>query len=404
MVFMPAPVPCSILLITDWFDNRFHHGVARFAREHGWHLSLEAAYDRSLPWGWQGDGAVAMVSSEETAKFVRSLKVPVVDSSHAWPGLRLPRVHEDDEAIGGMAARYFLERGFLQLAFCSPGRNPVACSRRDGFAAAAKAAGAAFLELLPAGAKDAADEAGSWVGIRHRLTRSLAGLGRPTGVFCVDDRTAAMVCEIAKNGRLDIPGRVSVLGVGNLEIACECSWVPLSSIQVDSERGGYEAARLLQEVLDGKHGRWPLKMPPVRRMAPAGIVERASTQGVAAQDPHLARAVARLFAHPTEDLSIQALAAHAKVGHQKLYELFAREFRCTPGEFSERIRLRLACQLLADSPKKLCAVAQESGFGSTLRLHRAFMRKLGASPGRWRKSHAAGQAQVPAILPERECV
>lgn len=386
----------SILLATDWFEPRFNHGVARFAREHGWHLSLEAAYGRILPRGWKGDGCVAMVSSPEMAGFVRSLKVPVVDSSHAWPGLRLPRVHEDDGAIGRMAAQYFLERGFRHLAFCSPGHNPVARARRDGFVAAAKGGGAAFGELLPAGASETAD---SWAGIHQRLTRALLALGRPTGVFCVDDRMSAVVCEIAQREGLDIPGRVSVLGVGNLEIACECSWVPLSSIQLDPEQGGYEAAKLLAEVLDGRHGPWPPERPPVRLLQPQRVVERASTQGVAVHDPHLARAVARLFAHPTEDPSIEELATHARVGRQKLYELFAREFRCTPGEFADQVRLRLACRLLGDPQRKLHAVARDSGFGTTLRMHRSFMRKVGIPPGAWRTLEARGKAPKVGVLP-----
>jgi LacI family transcriptional regulator len=338
-----------------------------------------------------------MVSSVETAKFVRSLKVPVVDSSHAWPGLRLPRVHDDDMAIGAMAADFFLGRGYRHMAFCSPGRNPVARDRLSGFSRAAVAKGAKVAELLPA--MPGGGEA--WAELRRRLRRALPALPKSCGVFCVDDRLGAMVCDVAAEAGLAVPGDLAVLGVGNLEMACECSRVPLSSVALDPEAQGYAAAGLLEEVLGGKYGPWPQRMPPVRLLQPKAVVERASTRGVAAHDPALARAVAHLCAHPAEGLSIHALAAHAGVGHQKLYGLFAREFRCTPGEFAEQVRLRLACRLLGDPGKKLRAVAQESGFGTALRLHRAFGRKLGVSPGRWRKLHAAGRADMPAVLPGR---
>ena len=393
---MTAPRPRSVLLATDWFEPRFNQGVARFARERGWNLSLESAYGRDLPWGWRGDGCVAMVSGAETARFVRSLKLPSVDSSHAHPGLRLPRVNDDDLAVGAMAADFFLSRGYRNLAFCSPGLNPVARDRMTGFTKAAAARGVTVAGLLPS------EKTGSeaWARLRRRLCRDLAALPKPCGVFCVDDRLGAMVCDAAAEVGLSVPGDLAVLGVGNLEMACECSRVPLSSVALDPEAHGYATARLLEEVMDGKHGAWPPSSPTVRLLPPKGVIERASTQGVAAHDPALARAVARLCAHPEENLSIEALAAHAGIGRQKLYELFAAELRCTPGAFAEQVRLRLACRLLADPGKKMSAAAKESGFVSTLRMHRAFRRALGRSPGDWRKQALAGKAPWPGVLPE----
>lgn len=392
------PPPRSILLVTDWFDLRFHQGVARFAREHGWRLSLESAYGRALPWGWRGDGVVAIISSEETAQFVRSLKVPVVDASQSWSKLRLPRVHEDDAAIGRMGAEFFLERGFRQLAYCSPDDNPVHRVRRDGFRQAAKAGGAALVELV---LRDKTSGDKTWQAIRDDAAKKLRALDRPTGLLCVDDCSAALVCDIAKEEGVDIPGRLAILGVGNLETACECSWVPLSSIQLQTEQSGHEAARMLEEILSGKHGRWPQKSPPTRMLAPVGIIERASTQGVAAQDERLARVVQHMYAHPVEEAPVESLAAIARVGNRKLYELFAEEFQSTPAAFFEQVRLRAACRLLADPARKMRVVAKEAGFGTTLRLHRAFMRCVGMPPGRWRKLEARGKAPKVAVLPGR---
>lgn len=389
-----SSVSRSILLVTDWFDARFQHGVARFAREHQWRLSLEAAYARQLPRGWKGDGCVAMLSSPETAGFVGKLGVPVVDSSHAWEGWRLPRVHEDDAAIGRVAAQFFLGRGYRQLVYFAFGDGPVGRARRDGLRAAAKAAGAGFHDLTPTAGVAQGSAQGPW------LVAQLRAFTEPVGVLCVDDSVAAKVVETAKAQNLDIPGRVAVLGVGNLEIACECAWLPLSSIPVDPERIGYEAARLLEEILSGRHGPWPLAKPPVRLMPPGAVIERASTQGVAVRDPRLARLVTRLLGKPAEDLSLDAMARAAGVGRSRLYDLFAAEFRLTPAAFVERIRLRAACEKLADPARKLQAVARETGFGSSLRLHRAFARQMGMPPGAWRKARATGGAcpPVPALL------
>lgn len=386
------PPPRSILLATDRFDHHFHLGVARFAHEHDWRLSLESAYGRALPQDWRGDGVVAIVESKETAGFVASLKIPTVDAAQAWSGkLRLPRVHADDAAIGRAGAQFFLERGFRHLAFCAPADNPSHRARRDGFRQAAKAAGARFVELLPR------DQASG-----DSVARQLRALGHPTGLCCADDCTAALLCEIAREENVEIPSQVAILGAGNLEAACEYARVPLSSIRFDAEHHGYETARLLEEILAGQHGPWPLKSPPVRLLAPGAVLERASTHGVAAQDERLARVVRHMHAHPGDDASVVALAGLARVGQRKLYELFAQEFNTTPAAFFDRVRLGIACRLLADPGRKLRAVAKEAGFGTALRMHRAFVRQVGVPPGAWRKLHAAGKAPQVTAWPQRQ--
>ena len=48
---------------------------------------------------------------------------------------------------------------------------------------------------------------------------------------------------------MDVPGQVSVLGIGNDEPICEMSMPALSSVAVDFEREGYVAARELQAMM-----------------------------------------------------------------------------------------------------------------------------------------------------------
>jgi LacI family transcriptional regulator len=386
----------AVLLVTDWFEPRFNQGVARFARERGWYLSLEAAYSRELPHGWRGDGCIAMIGGAATAKFVKSLGVPTVSTSQSWPSARLPIVDDDNLAVGRMAARHFLERGYRHLAYCTPGMNQVAIDRLAGFAGEAAKTRVHVAELLAALTPE---NAKNWTALRSRLRVALKALPKPCGVFCVDDRLAAMVCDVATEVGVSVPGELSVLGVGNLEIACECSPVTLSSIALDPEAHGYAAAGMLEELFLKKPGDHAPAELPTRLLPPVGVVERASTRGVAVHDPALSRAVARLLENPEEEISADALARHAGIGRQKLYDLFAAEFRCTPGAFVEQARLRLACRLLADPERKLDTVAKESGFGSALRMHRAFLRRFSLSPGRWRKLAAAGKAPGPDVLP-----
>ena len=95
----------TILLLTEWADPRFYHGVAAYAKKAGWHLNIEYIYSRKLPTTWKGDGCVHMVSSQEARDFIAALNVP-----H-------PAVVGDPVGNGTLAADYFDDLGFRHFAF-----------------------------------------------------------------------------------------------------------------------------------------------------------------------------------------------------------------------------------------------------------------------------------------------
>src|ERR1051325_2442451 len=45
-----------VLLALGWYDHRVHQGIANYAQQHGWHLSVDVTKEKVIPWGWQGDG------------------------------------------------------------------------------------------------------------------------------------------------------------------------------------------------------------------------------------------------------------------------------------------------------------------------------------------------------------
>jgi DNA-binding LacI/PurR family transcriptional regulator len=57
---------------------------------------------------------------------------------------------------------------------------------------------------------------------------------------------------------IQIPDQVAVLGVDNDPVICDCVQVPLSSVQHDLEGMAYEAAALLDRLINGEP---PPKIP-----------------------------------------------------------------------------------------------------------------------------------------------
>ncbi len=77
------------------------------------------------------------------------------------------------------------------------------------------------------------------------LARWVAALPRHTAIFAVNDGTAAEVVAAAAAAHRSIPRELTLCGVDNLAALCETGHPTITSIQIDFERAGFLAARLL---------------------------------------------------------------------------------------------------------------------------------------------------------------
>jgi transcriptional regulator GlxA family with amidase domain len=112
----------------------------------------------------------------------------------------------------------------------------------------------------------------------------------------------------------------------------------------------------------------------------------------AAASPKIRRLVAEIVADPCGDLSLPALAERAGMSERTFSRVFHRETGATPAAFVEQARIDRAKALLESSDWPLARVAERAGFGSLDALHRAFQKRLGATPGDYRARFGARPA------------
>ncbi len=106
---------------------------------------------------------------------------------------------------------------------------------------------------------------------------------------CHDDR-ALQVLEACRRVNVLVPEHVAVISTDNDEYLCELANPPLTSIDENPARVGYEAAALLDRLMNGE------SVPKTRLLLPPhGVVTRQSTDLLAIEDPYVARA---LTLHP----------------------------------------------------------------------------------------------------------
>lgn len=103
-----------------------------------------------------------------------------------------------------------------------------------------------------------------------------------------------------------------------------------------------------------------------------------------AAPPRIASLISEITGDPTGDLSLPSLAARAGMSERTFSRRFHEYAGATPAAFVEMARIDRAKTLLEQSEWTLERIAERAGFGSVDALHRAFRKRLGATPSEYR--------------------
>ncbi|MFG3120966.1 GlxA family transcriptional regulator [Streptomyces sp. NPDC048201] len=89
--------------------------------------------------------------------------------------------------------------------------------------------------------------------------------------------------------------------------------------------------------------------------------------------------------HPDADLSVEALAARARLSPRHFARAFTAETGTTPGRYVDSVRLEHARRLLEDTSASVEEVARAGGYGTSEAMRRAFLKALGTAPSEYRR-------------------
>jgi LacI family transcriptional regulator len=213
-------------------------------------------------------GAALDYLHEEAGRY--SIPVAVVDSS--FPAARGIRVVSDDSDGCRQAIQHLTDLGHRRIGFVSGARTSGSANERvRGYGKALREAGISV--------PDDYLVYGNWEittieSVTHTILTHPAG--RPTALFCADDRTAAIVARTARQRGLSVPRDLSVVGFANLELA-DYSDPPLTTVAQPFREMGAAAVRHLLSV-GSDYPRSSESLPdPVEVLLPTQLIVRAST-------------------------------------------------------------------------------------------------------------------------------
>ena len=353
-------------------------GIARYAREHDWNLMIQDRLGYH-PLAWNGDGVIATIRSDPVtfSCISRLMKrgVPVVDLTISHPDVAVPRVTSDHTAIGRLAAEHFRERNFRNAVWFSTGWGAVHAMRFKGLQEGLERAPLKWVlaESLTTSRQN------DWSSFTKWLRCAFAAAPKPVAALTYDEADGARLLNAALELDISVPEELAILTIGDNRTICENQSVPLSSIDQNLERGGYEAAALLDRLMSGQR---PPKKPIL--VPPLGVVVRRSTEVIAVSDPTVRKAmefISKRLAQPIGSPQIaDALGARRPV----LDTLFRAHLCHSVGEEIRRQRFARAKLLLETTNMSVAAIAAETGYCSPSHLANTFRDATGVSPRAWR--------------------
>jgi DNA-binding LacI/PurR family transcriptional regulator len=360
------------MLLFGWSDPQGFETITHYARDHGWHLELRAYFTDNVPDHWRGDGILYSKGNRERIdRFVaeQATRCPVVSLNANLPtGLELPIVAADNAEAGRIAARHLIAQGHEDFAYYSPVSGMVSTERQRGFEETILKSGH---RLHPLSFRTASANLAGWAAQRRQLAARLAKLPPRVGMLALDDLMAVDLIEVSIESGRRVPEDFAVVGLGNLGAVCQCSPIPITSIDMRADEIARRGAELLGRLMAG--GKRPAAPLHVTR---GEMIVRESSDTTIVSDPRLAAAIALVRKNLRRSLSLEQVADAAGVSRRTLYHLFQDELGLTPAAFIKRQRSQLVNRLLSERPDMTRdEAARSAGFACTRTMSRMLLRK-----------------------------
>lgn len=377
-----------LLDFTEEYHKNLLKGIIRFSTEKGpWAFLRIPVYYREtigingvVKWvkDWGAKGFIGQLHNDaEIWKFTKA-NIAVIAQDFEERFSNVPNITGAYNETGVIGAEYFLKRGFTNFAFY--GFNNIVWSRErsEGFEKRIKDAGYSvhYFEHEKSRSMDL------WYYKPSALSKWLKLLPKPIALMACDDNQGLHIMEAAKLAGIRIPEDMAVLGVDNDLSICKLSDPPLSSISLDVEKGGYQAAMLMQKMIvrrSKKNGNIIIK--------PSQIITRASTDIYSSDDNQVVNALKFIHLHVDKNLSVSHVLKQVHLSRRTLEKKFIKITGYPVYKYIQNVRMEKFLQKLVGTEMTITEIAQELGLNDTKNISRRFKQNKGISPLAYRKKY-----------------
>ena len=377
------PQVALLLETSNAYSRGLLVGIRTYLRERAdWeiHFTEQGRGDEPPPWfhNWRGDGIIARIENERIEDAVASTNLPVVNVSTARLRRSFPTVASSSDGVSRAAADHLLDRGFRSFGFCGDVRFDWSVRHQHNFGRYLKAAGF-VVDNFDSKVGDADD----WRLEQEKLIQWVCRIAKPAGIFACYDIRGQQLLDVCRQIGIRVPDELAVIGHHNDELLCDLCDPPLSSVIPNSRRAGYEAAKILDQLMNGAS-----MLPSITSIEPIGICARRSTDRIVVEDKQIANALRFIRDHACDGIGVEDVLRTVALSRTVLERRFQKLLGRSPYEEILRLRIERVKELLTTTDLSIADIARQLGFSGVEYLSALFKKKLGVSPRQFRRTVA----------------
>lgn len=313
---------------------------------------------------------VADVLSARNIKFVSTLSASAVSDNL--------KVYSDPVLSAQLIASHFIDRGITDLALLSSSIPSPAIKKRES----------AFKQeaILH---KHTYTECRINLSIKSNIETQIEKVSKwlikqptPLGIMAIHDKYGWCALTACQRLGIKVPEEVAIVGTQNNENICEFCNPPLSSLAQDQQRIGFEAARILDDLLNNK----PIPPKPTL-IPPIGLVARESSDLLKVHDPLVAKALDFIRMHVGDGIHACDVMAHIPASARTIQRRFRAVLGRTITAEIHRVRIEKVRKELLSSDLCLAEVADLAGYNYLSQMCRDFRAATNMTPTDYRRLH-----------------
>ena len=381
----------KILLLLETsraYGRRLLRSIARYAMMNGpWEIECQTPFylrssqtmgDLPLERAAGFDGII-MREQRNIEPLIES-GIPIVFASYLTSDFASPMISTDDVKITSVALNYFLAKGFTQFAFVGYDGMFWSDKRKASFEDFVKKT-ESFCHIYNQAKNNKQKE---WESEQYTLANWLKQLPKPIALLACNDDRAQQVLLSCRLAGISVPEEIVIMGIDNDEFVCTLVHPPLSSIDLNTENVGYEAASVLDRMMHGEKIS-NLTIP----VYPTSVVTRQSSDILAICDTDVASAVRFIRENIRKPIQIDDVLGQVAISRRSLHEKFKQYLGCSLHQYIKKQRIARIEQLLLSTDMTISQIAYHMGFRSDEHIAAYFRSVKAINPYAFRLSQKA---------------
>lgn len=368
------------------YDREVMEGVGQYlqASQCTWDIFVEDdfVYHKDTIESLSIDGVIADFDDPETVALLQNVNAPTiaVGGSYQNPDFYpdLPYVATDNYALVEMAFLHLKQKGLNHFAFYgipTEDEKHWAVERQN-----------AFLSLMRQYEHQSAVYLGdkitseNWAEAQFKLGGWLKSLPPHTGIIAATDARARHLLQACEALKIAVPEQLCVIGIDNEELIQYLSRISLSSVTQGTRKIGYQAAKMLDNLLNGqKVSHKPILIPPLK------VEQRSSTNYRSLQDPLVMQAMHYIRQRACQGIKTEQVLDSIRISRSNLEQRFKTEMNKTIHQVIHEEKLKRAKHMLRFTDVSIHEIAEVCGYPSLQYFYAVFKKEYGQTPKEFRE-------------------